>query len=498
MNKAAKDYKDAYQYYRSQGLNDKAKKVAKEFEEFQASNAGVDYDVTKSIKNLPKSTMEVGGALAHAVMNPIDTAVAVGQLLGSGVTNTAQLGVDALGIDYDFPYQEKGEQFGGMLADRYGSVDRAQQTLMDDPAGALLDLVSVVAPVAGGAKSAATSVAKNARKGGKTAAVATAVADGAEKTARIANLADPASLLLKAPMALGNKMLGQPISQRIYQSAMKPSTTIPLNTKREMLQTGLDVGALPSVGSVNKVAGQRKDLFNKIDSYEKGVDASVLTPPNDLLKYIPEVRSKYAPPIPLSGQALKSIDDVVEKQLESFANNGGRNLTIEELSRIKRSVYEAVNYDKKLQGRKIDKPSEEALKSLARAAKEAIEEVVPEIKVANKKYGRLAEMQDKLQVPATARTGNKDIVPFGASVKSAAIGSMTDVGGLLTQAAPFLDLGVPKAMLAIAGDRVGKAINSSKAPAGKAALGGRYEEAVLADERERERERLKREIRRED
>jgi len=127
----------------------------------------VDYDVTKSIKNLPKSTMEVGGALAHAVMNPIDTAVAVGQLLGSGVTNTAQLGVDALGIDYDFPYQEKGEQFGGMLADRYGSVDRAQQTLMDDPAGALLDLVSVVAPVAGGAKSAATSVAKNATQGGR-------------------------------------------------------------------------------------------------------------------------------------------------------------------------------------------------------------------------------------------------------------------------------------------------------------------------------------------
>jgi hypothetical protein len=491
----AEDYATAYKLYRKKGLNERAKEVAKKFEELQAANAGVDYDVMESVRNLPSSIRKVGGDLAHAVMNPVDTAVGVAQLAGSGLTNTAQLGLDAVGVDAELPYQEKGEQFAGMLVDRYGSADKAKQTLMDDPAGALLDLVSVVAPVAGGVKSGALNVAKNTK--GKKAEIANTVANVADKTANFANLIDPATGLFKAPMALGNKMLGQPISQALYQSSMKPSTTIPLDAKREMLQTGLDVGALPTVRSVDRVAGQRKDLFDKIDSYEKGVDASVLTPPNDLFKYIPEVRSKYAPPIPLSGQALKSIDDVVEKQLESFFNNGGRNLTIEELSRIKRSVYEAVNYDKKLQGRKIDKPSEEALKALARAAKEAIEEVVPEVKVANEKYGRLAEMQDKLQVPATARTGNKDIVPFGASVKSAAINSTTDAGAALSSLAPFLDLGVPKALLAIAGDKVGKAVKSPKAPVRKAALAGRYEEAVIADQQEREREKLEREILRE-
>lgn len=478
MNKAAKDYKDAYQYYRSQGLNDKAKKVAKEFEEFQASNAGVDYDVTKSIKNLPKSTMEVGGALAHAVMNPIDTAVAVGQLLGSGVTNTAQLGVDALGIDYDFPYQEKGEQFGGMLADRYGSVDRAQQTLMDDPAGALLDLVSVVAPVAGGAKSAATSVAKNARKGGKTAAVATAVADGAEKTARIANLADPASLLLKAPMALGNKMLGQPISQRIYQSAMKPSQKLDIKDKRRILQTGLENAALPTLASVDRIQGKARDIFNQVENLENNTASGVLVPPNEVLRDIDKVYAKYPYGQTEAIKHRKQIESIVDGQLESNAMRGGKQMTIPEIGALKRQNYNNINQNRKNNATSL--PHKDALMNISNAAKEIIEEAVPEVKPLNAEYGRLAELLE-VQAAAAGRTGNNDIIPFGATMKSAALGSMTDVGDLATKVAPFLDLGRPKAMLAIAGDRVGKAINSSKAPAGKAALGGRYEEAVLAD-----------------
>ncbi len=455
----------------------------------------VDYDVTKSIENLPKSVMEVGGALTHAVMNPIDTAVAVGQLVGSGVTNTAQLGVDALGIDYDFPYQEKGEQFGGMLADRYGSVDSAKQTLMDDPAGALLDLVSVVAPVAGGVKSAATSVAKNATQGGKTAAVATAVADGAEKTARIANLADPASLLLKAPMALGNKMLGQPISQRIYQSAMKPSQKLDIKDKRQILQTGLENAALPRSGSVDRIQGKARDIFNQVENLENNTASGVLVPPNEVLRDIDKVYAKYPYGQTEAIKHRKQIESVVDGQLESNAMRGGKQMTIPEIGALKRQNYKNINQNRKNNATSL--PHKDALMNISNAAKEIIEEAVPEVKPLNAEYGRLAELIE-VQAAAAGRTGNYDIIPFGATMKSAALGSMTDVGGLAAKAAPFLDLGSPKAMLAIAGDRVGKTINSSKAPAGKAALGGRYEEAVLADEQEREAEKVRRQLLRED
>jgi hypothetical protein len=174
---------------------------------------------------------------------------------------------------------------------------------------------------------------------------------------------------------------------------------------------------------------------------------------------------------------------------------GGKQMTIPEIGALKRQNYKNINQNRKNNATSL--PHKDALMNISNAAKEIIEEAVPEVKPLNAEYGRLAELIE-VQAAAAGRTGNYDIIPFGATMKSAALGSMTDVGGLAAKAAPFLDLGSPKAMLAIAGDRVGKTINSSKAPAGKAALGGRYEEAVLADEQEREAEKVRRQLLRED
>lgn len=472
------------------------------------SQQPVDYDFGKSVENFMPSLMAAGGDLAHAVMNPIDTATSVAGLARSGIANAGQMLQDTLpevvvsnmnrlenaitgrdlpienAKDYQLPKQEAGEAFAGMLDERYGSMDALKTTAMNDPAGLLMDLSAVL--TGGG-----SAIAKG---GGQATKLGNAID-------KVGNVIDPLTGVVKAPVAAVETMTGQPISRQLYQSAMKPSTTIPKNQRVELLDQGLELGATPTIRSQNKIEEKKQSVYDDIEALENSVDASTTSPQGRLFDHVDEVRRDYNPPILNSAEALATIDKVVDAQLEALYLNGGQPLTVKDLSRIKKHIYKNVSFDKKQASRSIDQPAEETMKAIARSAKEQIEEIIPDVKTLNAEYGKIANVQDKIQNPASARVGNRDLVGIGAPIKVTA-GAALDggVGTVLGGILGLVDAPVTKSNLAVATNRAGKTLRTSNKfnQFRNASLAGRYEQAALADEEEREREKLAKELRRKD
>ena len=448
----------------------------------------VDYKPMESVRNFLPSLGRVATDIGTAVMNPIDTGKAVGNLALSGGANLLQTGYDLAGSDYQVPNQEAGEAFAGMLDDRYGSMDALKRTAMEDPAGILLDLSSILTG-GGGAV---------AKIGGKVGAMGQKVAD-------VGRFIDPITGAVKAPVAAIEKFTGKPISTYLYESAMKPSTTLTPAARKKLLETAMDLNARPNVKSVEKLKRQQQGVFDEISAIEDGAGARAFgdfVPNSELFTGIPEVAAKYAPPSTTARADLKSIAKVMQDQLDSIEAMGipGSQLSIDDLTKIKRNIYEKVQHSDGQTSGRIDKPTERTYKAIARAAKEQLEIYIPEVKELNKLYGDISKVQKKLQIPASNRISNRDVMGIGAPIKAgfgATInGSVGAAAGVL---AGLLDTPSIKASLGINARRAGKVIRDPQTSGilRDASLAGRYQGA-LTDEEERRRERQLKEAQRED
>ena len=114
----------------------------------------VDYEIGRSIENLPGSTLNVGKDMAQGVsqliVSPIDTIAGLGKLAGGEVAKGGR-NVANMFLEDDiepFDFESLATEFNEDLVDRYGSVDAIKRTAMEDPAGILIDLLSTVAPAA--------------------------------------------------------------------------------------------------------------------------------------------------------------------------------------------------------------------------------------------------------------------------------------------------------------------------------------------------------------
>jgi hypothetical protein len=512
-----KDYKNAYQTYRDAGQIDKAKKVAKQFQAFkQKQSQPVEYKPMESVRNFFPSLGGVVSDIGSAVMSPIDTGKAVLNLGNSAITNAGQMMQDALpesfvsnmnrlentltgrdlptenAKDYQRPNQEAGEAFAGMLDDRYGSMDALKTTAMEDPAGLLLDLSSILT---GGGTTAA-------KVGGKVGAMGQKVAD-------VGRFIDPITGAVKAPVAAIEKITGKPISTYLYESAMKPSTTLTPDARKNLLETAMDLNARPNVKSVEKLKRQQQGVFDEISEIENSAGAKAFgdfVDNSELFTGIPEVAAKYAPPSTTARADLNSIAKVMQDQLDSIEAMGisGSRLSIDDLTKIKRNIYEKVKFDEGQLAGRMDRPTERTYKAIARAAKEQLEIYIPEVKELNKLYGDIAQVQKKLQIPASNRIGNRDLIGIGAPIKAGAGAAMSgSVGAAAGVLAGLMDTPSIKASLGINARRAGKVVRDP-ATSGilrATALAGRneqYQEAVLADKEERRREKELKEAQRKD
>jgi len=475
----------------------KFRRMLRDAEETAASaNEGVDFDFGTMVSNIPSSLYNVASDTAQAVMNPIDTLYAAGSLAKSGLHNAAQevnefIGPEttaainrfgnAIGLQerpttveglegYQIEGQGEGEAFAGALDDRYGSVDSAKTTLMEDPAGMLLDVASLVSGAGAGVKA-----------GLKSAGLDTQLADSVMNAG--ASLS-PLSGSVRRPTAVVEELMGQPLSRKLYQSAMKPSTTLPEAERARLLDAGLDVGATPTKRSLEKVQGKKEKLGAAIGAAEGALtQKDVEIPSNKLFTYVDEVERDFVPLNPNAKSNMAKIDKVVEDMMDGIFFAGGR-LTPQDVAKIKRNIYQTVSYDKKLgDNRKIDDVQEATLKAIAKAAKEQLEILDPELAKINAAYGKVSEVQRKIQNPAAARIGNRDLVGIGAPIKTAAgAASGGGVGAAIGLAQGIIDAPTVKSNLAILTNRTGKLLRDPTYQKLEIAAGqgGRLEEEALS------------------
>jgi hypothetical protein len=141
--------------------------------------------------NVPESGYKLAEGLYEAVTSPIETATSIYNL-GKGALQLALPDSALAALDGGDPQaQAVAKQVGQFFVDRYGSIEAAQKTLVEDPVGAMADLSSLMMGGGAGVRAVGTlpkaqsigEIGKALQKGGEVIEPMTGVAKGASALA---------------------------------------------------------------------------------------------------------------------------------------------------------------------------------------------------------------------------------------------------------------------------------------------------------------------------
>ncbi len=429
--------------------------------------------VLSSFKNLPKSAYNFGADIINAVINPIDTAKTMGNIaLGAaeqipGVSQLTGQGYDVAGQS---PRSAEFDATVDFFKDRYGSTEGFKKAIAEDPVGVIADLSTVVLGVGGVARGAgATATNVN-----RLRSVGQAVEKGGKALQKAGGYMEPTNLIKQ-----GARLLP---AQRMYESAVKWNTAsrkpgrTGLEVREALTKTALDEKIMPTYRGLNK-------LRAKLDSLDEVLDTLVVEPTmrgetipaEKLLKHFKELERQVWR---TSGKPVSALNEVkkIRKEFErvhgiyrnpttgyvdhpQFREPGAKKpkgdligfepMTPEEVQRKKTGIYRDLeaSYEKVMSS----PASVKAQKAIARGAKDALAELIPEIAKVNKKYGPLKELYKALDQKA-GRISNYDLLPAAVTWKGGAgyaITGGTAGGALAGVTLGILDTPLVKAKLAI-------------------------------------------------
>lgn len=176
----------------------------------------------KAIGNLPSSFLHLGGGLLDAALHPVKTVEGIGSGIVGGVENLT--GQNQGNPDSN---QQTANAIGKAFMDRYGSLENAQRTATNDPAGFGTDVLSVLTGGEGLARGGAGLV--DAARGGTAASdlVDTGVNAMKDATQKVVNpvvkgvgaVASAPVKLAGATMGLQTGVGGQAIAEGLNASA---------------------------------------------------------------------------------------------------------------------------------------------------------------------------------------------------------------------------------------------------------------------------------------
>lgn len=365
----------------------------------------VDFSLKKTISNIPSSAAKYAGDIASAVMNPIDTARSIGglaQSVGNKIGRNAAEFIHGQEMDTLPEYSEDAANaVGGAIKGRYGSLDAVKSTLMNDPVGALADVSGL------------------------------GMASKVPGVARIAAAAEPLNIASKGVKAAAKAIIPERMAQNLYQSAAKFSTTLKPEQRAQIVQTALDYGVMPTSKGVAKVEGRLGILNAHLDDLiETATSSGQKIPVNAVFQHLAELRKTKGGVRLGNDSDLAAIDKIAGEFHRSMKKRGKSELTPKELQAFKVSAYKDINWDaKRMTGTPI---KEDAYKSMARGAKDAISQAVPEANEINKLLGELYELQPHLSRSAS-RIDNRNPIGLTTPINVGAggyLGSVADSAGL--------------------------------------------------------------------
>lgn len=378
------------------------------------------HGVVSAIKNIPKSAAEYGKSLVDVAMHPKQSAETLGRVMSGGVQAAIASGNE----------NEDTRAFNRLIdtfKDRYGSFENFKQTLINDPVGVAGDLSAVLMGAGTIAKGAGiASKARTLQRVGST-------------VQKIGANVEPISATMNIAGKTAGKLIPKKTIRKMYEGAAKYRTVLSTAERERLTNTALKYDILPSVKGVSKIQDIIDDINSKIGTQIDATTAKAiinqatgaapdprLMPINELFKDFSALRDEA---LRISSEPTKELAQInnIEKNLRR-ANEiiGRRELMPLEAQRIKQRTYRDIaRYYDRIQK---SPANVEARKAVARAAKEYLEDIIPEIKQLNAQEGSLIELREALQRSAN-RITNRDLIGIGAPIKGAAGAAAAGVPG---------------------------------------------------------------------
>lgn len=400
------------QYLESKGYAESSSSIGTSFNEPEKKTVtGFLGNIVKSGANLVKDTL-------GAISNPVETTKAI--------TNTS-LG----GIAKVVPgRQAQEDQFDALVSfykERYGSIDKLKETAYSDPVG----FASDIATFAGGA-----GVAAKVGNFGKAAEVASTVN----------KFTDPLQAATAIPKALTPTGFVSKTAERLYQSALKPSTKLSDVQRAELITTGLREGIPVTSAGLDELGKSLNEVNRSISEVIKQASKQGdVVSTAEISKRLNDVRERVGNTI--NGRMrLKDIDEIEQNFLSQY----GDTIPVEKAQQVKVNTYQVL---RKSYG-EMKSVAIEGEKALARGIKEELATKYTQLKALNARDSALINLERALE-KAVGRISNRDVVGLGTTVASTA----NPFAGLLKA---VIDNPTVKSKLAIALQKAGS--RKPKAP----------------------------------
>jgi hypothetical protein len=254
------------------------------------------------------------------------------------------------------------------------------------------------------------------------------------------------------PSVGGNQVL----ARRLYQSALKPSTTLEPAERAAILQTGLEKGIPVSEAGATKIASSLADLQNQ-------VKATIARNPNAPIS-TQAVASRLNPVMQRAAQQVNPMGDLgtISDVGQEFTGTHPGQIPATQAQAIKTGTYQALGEKSfgELKGASI-----EAQKALARGLKEELENQFPELKNLNAQQKQLFDLAIPIN-RALGRINNRELLGIGTPIAGGAAEAVTGnahVGMAAAIMKQIFEHPEVKSRLAIALNRSGLSLKAANA-----------------------------------
>lgn len=212
-----------------------------------------------------------------------------------------------------------------------------------------------------------------------------------------------------------------------YESALKPSTTIPAAKRAAIVQTGLEQ-EIPVTAKGVEAVGQLIDDYNtQIKAHiEGGTRQGVTIDPNAVAERIADVKTRFA------NQVNPEADlSAIDASKAEFLRNNPNPIPAADAQAMKQGTYRTLGeraYQRKFTGAP-ESATDAAQKALARGLKEELATQFPELGQLNATEGRLLDLQPVLE-KAVNRISNHQLMGIGTPIAAGAVKAVTGSGKL--------------------------------------------------------------------
>ena len=450
--------KAKYPDYASVSDEELGMKVAQKHPEYQAM-------IEEKKQEAPSFLSKVGTGMAKDFGEFMQPTIGAAKGAAETVLNLGNLGTQTLGkiVGADTKSQD---QFTENIKQKYLQPTNWQQAggkLIEQgaelftPVGIESSAAKLTAKAPAIVKFGSKILASGAENALKTYLQTGGNLDQTKEAGVVGALAPAITEVAKKPLTL--------IAEKLYQSALKPSTTLGKSAIKDIIGTALKEKVWLTNGGVERAAQKIDDLESKlgdvlgttkivngVETFVPGTATGVI-PTTKLKSFVDPIR-KFFETVDVQGS--KDAQEYIDKTVQDFAEKYPDGIPVGEAQKLK---VNTMRYLRSAYG-ELSSVQKEAQKQITRFLKEGIVEKAPVVGDINARLAKLYALDGALE-KASARIGNLNLLGLGSKIGAAAGGKPGAVIGVIADLIdkPWAKSGAAIGLneLAKAAEKVGKA-----------------------------------------